>query len=61
MTIVTMTEKGNIKLPREAVKHLRGAKHLQLKLNGYSIALVPVHIQTAVDLKAIPKADGSKS
>lgn len=60
MTIVNMTEKGNIKLPREAVKHLRSSKHLQLKFNGYGVALMPVQIQTAVDLKAIPKLDDPK-
>ena len=54
MTILTISKKNTIKLPKEVSLYLRGAKHLQVRLSASGITLTPVQIQPAADLKAIP-------
>lgn len=61
MTIITMTPKGTLKLPAEIVKHLRSAKHLQVRENAHGITLTPVAIHRAGDLQEIPDSKGGKT
>lgn len=60
MTIITITPKGTIKLPAEIIKHLRSAKHLQVRENAHGITLTPVAIQRANDLHDVPDRKGGK-
>ena len=53
MTILTVSKRGTLKLPREAIAHLQGAKHLQLKLGTIGVSLTPVKI---TNIKEIPPA-----
>ncbi len=55
MTILTVSKRGTLKLPKDALAHLKGVKHLQLRLGTSGVSLVPVQIHLTVDLKAIPK------
>lgn len=59
MIIVTISDKGGVKLPVDAVQHLGNARHLQVRLNAHGITLTPVHIQAAAKLKAVPEGRSS--
>jgi hypothetical protein len=56
MTILTISNRGTLKLPKEIVQHFKGAKHVQVKIGAGSVALTPVQIQYAGDIRAIPAA-----
>lgn len=55
MTILTLSKRGTLRLPKEVLNHLGDAKHLQVRFGSSGIALVPVKIQAQGDLKAIPR------
>lgn len=55
MTIITVTKKGTLKLPKEVLAHLGGSQHLQVRLVDKGVNLVAVQIQTSSGLKGIPK------
>jgi len=54
MTILTITKRGAIRLPKELVQQLKGTRHFQVKVSAGGITLMPVQIQLTVDLRAIP-------
>ncbi len=54
MTILTVSKRGTLKLPKEVLHHLCGAKHVQVRLGAGGVGLTPVQIQSAIDLKGIP-------
>ena len=58
MTILTVSKKNTIRLPKEVVGHLRGTRHLQVRLNASGVTLLPVQIQPAIDPRAIPEPRG---
>ena len=61
MTILTLTDKGTLKLPREALDHLKDAQHLQLRLNSHGITLMPVRIESANSRKDFPPDKAANS
>jgi len=54
MTILTISKRGTLKLPKDVVAQLNGVKHVQLRQSSTGIVLTPVQIQVAIDIKAIP-------
>jgi|GEM_PF-3545147 len=54
MNILTLNKRGTLKLPKEIIAELHGAKHLLIRVTATGIALTPVQIQAASELKAIP-------
>ena len=61
MTILTLTDKGTLKMPREVIDHLRDTRHLQVRLNSHGVTLTPVRIQTAANAKNFPAEKGAKA
>ena len=58
MTIITVSKKNTLRLPKEVVGHLRGTRHLQVRLNASGLTLLPVQIQPALSPQAIPEPKG---
>lgn len=56
MTILTLNKRGALKLPKEILSEFNGAKHLMVRVTSTGVALTPVQIHAAADLKAIPEA-----
>jgi hypothetical protein len=54
MNIITISKRGTMKLPKDILAELNGAKHFILRVTASGISLTPVQIQAAVDFKAIP-------
>ena len=61
MTILTITQRGTLKLPREVMNHLRDTRHLQVRLNSHGLTLTPVHIQNATSPKNFPAEKGARA
>ena len=57
MTILTISKRGTLKLPKDIVAAFHGTKHLQVRTTNNGVLLTPVQIQLAVDMKAIPQAE----
>ena len=55
MIILTINKKGSVKLPRDLLKSLGDARHLQLRLNAHGISLTPVRIETASSRRDFPR------
>jgi hypothetical protein len=56
MIILTINKKGNIKLPKEVIRHLGNAQHLQIRLNPHGVTLTPVRIESAINIRRIPES-----
>ncbi len=54
MNILTVSKRGTLKLPREALSELNGAKHLLIRATAGGITLTPVKIEAAVSIRGIP-------
>ncbi|PTX92332.1 hypothetical protein DB354_13395 [Opitutus sp. ER46] len=54
MTILTLSKKNTIKLPKDIVQLLRGARHLHVKPTASGFAVTAVQIQPAINFKSIP-------
>ena len=61
MTILSISKRGTLKLPREVVQHLLGAKHLQVRLGVSGVTLTPVEIKPAIDIKGIPESKSTST
>ena len=44
MTILTITRRGTLRLPREVFHHLRDTRHLEVRIHPEGIILTPVSI-----------------
>lgn len=61
MNIIIVSKRGTIKLPKEFLNELHGAKHLLIKSTATGLSLTPVQIQAAIDIRSIPSPQAKKT
>ncbi len=54
MNILTISKRGTLKLSKDVLAELQGAKHLLVRASSSGISLTPVQIQAAVSMRGIP-------
>jgi len=54
MNILTISKRGTLKLPKDVLAEMKGAKHLLVRASSSGISLTPIQIQAAVSLSGIP-------